>query len=271
MGGLQIPSPPDPSSHRLPLLAILPTSSRRRPLLLCDSSVPHALTDAGESSALLTQTTTAWTPARIRLVSRSAPSHRNPLRFSPYSQPTPDVAGDEGKTSPARGTGRWRRTGTSGTGSRWRCGSCRGRRTAGWCARGCGSARRSRPSGPRSPTTRASPASSPASPSAASSTRTKPSPASTRSGSRIWRWGSSSTPRAPSTPTRARWSCSQSLGRAAGRSPSTWSTAISRSSRANGLSRRVIRMKEKSQSGAWLKVSDGICLAYAEILVKEWL
>ncbi|XP_048541124.1 uncharacterized protein LOC125520285 isoform X1 [Triticum urartu] len=28
-------------------------------------------------------------------------------------------------------------------------------------------------------------------------------------------------------------------------------------------------MKEKSQSGAWIKVSAGICLAYAEILVKD--
>ncbi|KAM3209016.1 hypothetical protein ACQJBY_063604 [Aegilops geniculata] len=32
---------------------------------------------------------------------------------------------------------------------------------------------------------------------------------------------------------------------------------------------RVICMKEKSQSGAWIKVSTGICLAYAEILVKD--
>uniref|UniRef100_A0A453GVV7 Coenzyme Q-binding protein COQ10 START domain-containing protein n=1 Tax=Aegilops tauschii subsp. strangulata TaxID=200361 RepID=A0A453GVV7_AEGTS len=45
----------------------------------------------------LTHTTTAWSPARIRLVSRSAPS-RNPLRrSSSSSEPAPGVAGDEGE------------------------------------------------------------------------------------------------------------------------------------------------------------------------------
>ncbi|VAH86327.1 unnamed protein product [Triticum turgidum subsp. durum] len=43
---------------------------------------------------LLAHTTTNWTPARIRLVSRPAPS-RNPLRRS--SEPAPGVAGDEGE------------------------------------------------------------------------------------------------------------------------------------------------------------------------------
>uniref|UniRef100_N1R3S9 Uncharacterized protein n=1 Tax=Aegilops tauschii TaxID=37682 RepID=N1R3S9_AEGTA len=45
----------------------------------------------------LTHTTTAWSPARIRLVSRSAPSP-NPLRrSSSSSEPAPGVAGDEGE------------------------------------------------------------------------------------------------------------------------------------------------------------------------------
>ncbi|KAM3355243.1 hypothetical protein ACQJBY_025807 [Aegilops geniculata] len=61
------------------------------------SSSPHARPRPIRLRLLLAHTTTSWTPARIRLVSRSAPS-RHPLRRSfSSSEPAPDVAGDEGQ------------------------------------------------------------------------------------------------------------------------------------------------------------------------------
>ncbi|KAF7040745.1 hypothetical protein CFC21_050626 [Triticum aestivum] len=64
------------------------------------SSSPHG---RPRLRLLLTHTTTAWTPARIRLVSRSAPFPRNLLPVSSSSQPTPDVAGDQGEDLTAQG------------------------------------------------------------------------------------------------------------------------------------------------------------------------
>ena len=69
--------PPDPFAARS-LLAILPTSSRRRPLLLCDSSVHDALTDAGESSAL-----------RVRLASNAGKDRVIPPASSPPTLASP--------------------------------------------------------------------------------------------------------------------------------------------------------------------------------------
>ncbi|KAI5001508.1 hypothetical protein ZWY2020_026158 [Hordeum vulgare] len=52
---------------------------------------------SSSSSPRPTHTAAAWTPARIRLGSRSAPS-RSPLRLSFSSaEPAPDVAGDDGE------------------------------------------------------------------------------------------------------------------------------------------------------------------------------